>query len=206
MRVLSVVWLLPWIGFAQSPQPAALVRGVLLERDTGMASGQFSIRNSDNQVFRFQFDRRTYVEREKLLIDVARLTPGDKVEVVSDVVGGSPLRYARTIHVLGEPAPVRPQSANRARGYRPAEEPVLTGNLTFSGVVYRAGPDRLVLHTRGGDQTLQLRKDTRYLQDGEIVESATLKPNMRVFIRAGRDLYGQVEAYQIIWGSILAPK
>ena len=35
---------------------------------------------------------------------------------------------------------------------------------------------------------------------------ASLKPNMRVFVRAGKDLYDQVEAYQVIWGKILDPK
>ena len=209
MRALGVLLLASQVApliTAQSSLSAGLVRGVLLERDAGVSSGQISVRNSDNQVLRYQFDRKTYVEREKQLIDVARLSPGDKVEVVSDVVSGSPIRYARTIHVLEAPAPVRPPSANRARTYRPGEDHVLTGSLTFSGVVFRANADRVVLHTRGGDQTLLLRIDTRYLQDGEIVESASLKPNMRVFIRAGRDLYGQVEAYQVIWGKILEPR
>jgi hypothetical protein len=64
-----------------------------------------------------------------------------------------------------------------------------------------------VLHTRGGgDQTILLRQDTRYLQDGEMVGSSELKPNMRVFIRAGKTLYNEVEAYQVIWGEILEPR
>ena len=29
---------------------------------------------------------------------------------------------------------------------------------------------------------------------------------MRVFVRAGKDLYNEVEAYQVIWGSILTPR
>ena len=206
MRVFGALLLLPLLAAAQLLQPAALVRGVLLERDTGSGPGQFSIRNPDNQVFRFQFDRRTYVERDKSLIDVARLVPGDKVEVVSDVVPGAPLRYARTIHVLEVSDTPRPSSANRMRPRRLTEEAVRTGNLTFAGVVTRANAERVVLHTRSGEQTLLLRKDTRYLQDGEIVESALLRPNTRVFIRAGRDLYGQVEAYQVIWGKILDPR
>ena len=37
------------------------------------------------------------------------------------------------------------------------------------------------------------------------VEAAQLQPNMRVFVRAGRNLYEQVEAYQVIWGGILVP-
>jgi hypothetical protein len=62
----------------------------------------------------------------------------------------------------------------------------------------------LVLHLRGGDvQTILLRKDTRFLKDGEAMEYADLRSNMRVFVRAGKDIYQQVEAYQVVWGNIL---
>jgi hypothetical protein len=29
---------------------------------------------------------------------------------------------------------------------------------------------------------------------------------MRVFVRAGKNLYDEVEAYQVIWGAILNPR
>jgi len=29
---------------------------------------------------------------------------------------------------------------------------------------------------------------------------------MRVFVRAGRTLYNEIEAYQVIWGRILQPR
>jgi hypothetical protein len=78
--------------------------------------------------------------------------------------------------------------------------------VTFAGVVTSLGQDWLILHTRqAGNQTILLRRDTRYLGDGEAVEHADLHPNMRVFIRAGRNLFNEVEAYQIIWGQILEP-
>jgi hypothetical protein len=194
---------------AQSPVPQspALVRGVLLERDQ-TPGGEFSVRLADNRVFRYRFDRRTYVEREKQLVDVPRLQPGEKVEVVSDVVPGSVLRYARTVHVMEDAPPVRPNSSMaRPRAIRGSSDRLPSGNLTFSGVVFRLNPERLVLHIRNGDdQAVLLRKDTRYLENGEIVEAADLKPNMRVFVRAGKDLYGQVEAYQVVWGKILDAK
>jgi hypothetical protein len=123
---------------AQIAGTPPLLRGVLLERDLEAAMGQFSVRTADSQVYRFQFDRKTYVERDERLIDVPRLMPGEKVEVVSDSVPGSALRYARTVHVLLDAAPPRPQSALRSRIYRPSIERNLpTGNLTYSGVVYR---------------------------------------------------------------------
>jgi hypothetical protein len=212
MRLAVVCGLVAGLAAAQTPAPtspsAALIRGVLLERDAQAAGGQFSVRTADNQVFRYQFDRKTYVERERDLIDVPRLKPGEKVEVVSDSVPGSALRYARTIHVLDDPPPPRPLTMGRYRAYRSSDDRnIPTGNLTYSGVVFRITADRLVLHTRaGGEQAIQLRKDTRYLQNGDIVDADKLALNTRVFIRAGKDLYDQVEAYQVIWGTILDPK
>ena len=211
MRRIWLLLLVSSIGMSQTAAPPspALVRGVLLERDTPNRSGEFSVRVADNQVFRYQFDAKTYVEREKQMIDVARLQPGEKVEVLSDTVPGSVLRYARTIHVFeGCAAPASPLRQGGLCAYRPSTDRSLpAGNLTYSGVVFRVTGDRLVLHTReSGDQSILLRKDTRFLENGETVEAASLKPNMRVFVRAGKDLYDQVEAYQVIWGSILDPK
>jgi hypothetical protein len=192
---------------AETPQSAALIRGILLERDTQPTSGELSVRLADNQVFRYQFDRKTYVERDEQLLDVPRLRPGEKVEVVSDAVPGSVLRYARTVHVIYDPLPQRPPSLGRLRSAnRLAEDRTLLGTLTYSGVVFRVNGDRLVLHTRQGrEQALLLRKDTRYLRNGEIVDPATLEINTRVFVRAGKDLWDQLEAYQVIWGKILEP-
>jgi hypothetical protein len=192
---------------AETPPTAALVRGVLLERDSQLASGQFSVRLADNQVFRYEFDRKTYVEREQQLVDIARLKPGEKVEVVSDALPGSVLRYARTVHVIYDQPPPRPPSLGRLRSSsRLAEERIPLGTVTYSGVVFRLSDQRLVLHTRDGrEQALLLRKDTRYLRNGEIVDPAALQMNTRVFVRAGKDLWDQLEAYQVIWGKILEP-
>ncbi len=206
MRLFAVLLLGAWILSAET-QPAALVRGVLLERDAQPASGEFSVRLPDNRVYRFQFDGKTYVEREEQLIDVPRLKPGEKVEVLSDALPDSVLRYARTIHVIYDPPPPRPPTLGRLRpASRLADDRVPAGTLTYAGVVARLSGERLVLHTRdGGEQALLLRKDTRYLLNGEIVDPATLQPNMRVFVRAGKDLWDQIEAYQVIWGKILEP-
>lgn len=121
---------------------------------------------------------------------------------------GTGIRYARTVHVVEPPRPARPTlSASRARSYRsPLEQMIPTGNLTFSGVLHRVSAERVVLRTRdGADRTILLRQDTRFLDGGEIADVRNLEPNMRVFIRAGRDLYGEVEAFQIVRGAILQP-
>src|ERR1041384_6379107 len=103
MRSVGLLLLAAGVVLAQpqdASKPAALVRGVLLERDSQASGGQFSIRAAENLVLRYLFDRKTYVEREHQLIDMLRLNPGEKLEVVSDVVPGQALRYARIVHVL----------------------------------------------------------------------------------------------------------
>jgi hypothetical protein len=208
MRGVGTVLVFAALAAGQSRNASPLIRGVLIDRDGHAAAGQFSVRAADDRVFHYRFDAKTYVERENRLIEVAQLAPGDKVEVLSDEGPASALRYARTVHVIQPPPPGRPLSQGRLRGYRGAAdhyEPLAT--LSFSGVVSRLQADRLVLHTKeAGDQTIMLRQDTRFLENGEIVERTTLAPNMRVFVRGGRSLYGEVEAYQVIWGQILAPR
>ena len=207
MRVIGVLLLLSVPGLAQTSSQGALVRGTLVECDA-RPSGELSIRAADNEVLRYRFDSKTYVERDDKLIEAARLAPGEKVEVLSERQPATPLRYAMTIHVI-QPAPaVRPLTMGRYRAYNPAVEPVIpAGNITYSGVVSRLNAQRVLIHTReAGDLSILLRKDTRFLEDGQVVDPDRLKPTMRVFVRAGRDIYQQVEAYQVIWGSILTPK
>jgi hypothetical protein len=214
MRAAGILALLPLLGAAQTPPSAALVEGVLLERDTPAVSGEFSIRAAGNQVFRYRFDNNTYVERENRLTTVPGLNPGEKVEVLSDSVADSVLRYARTVHVISPAPPPMPPAANRlpAGERAPLDSadrysfPLPVGNLTFAGVVYRVTGERVVLHTRDGDQPILLRRDTHYVQDGASVDSASLKPNMHVFVRGGKDIWDQVEAYQVFWGEILQPR
>jgi hypothetical protein len=213
MRTHGLLMLLSMAAAAQTAPPPALVRGVILECDSQAQAGELAVRDASDQVFRYQFDAKTYAERDGQLIQASRLKPGEKVEVVSDRSSVSPLRYVRTVHVIQPLPPPRPLTMGRYRAANPASsrgsgiDTLPTGTLTFSGVVGRLNGERVVLHTRvTGEQSILLRADTRYLHDGEIVEAKDLKPNMRVYIRAGKNLYDQVEAYQIIWGSIRTPQ
>jgi hypothetical protein len=191
---------------SQSRNVSPLIHGVLVDREK-LPFGEFTVRTADNQLFHYRFDPKTYVEREDRLIDVARLDPGDQVEVLSDEGPASAVRYARTIHVTLRDPPRRPRSQDPFTAHRAAADPYPPlSTMTMAGVVTSLGQDWLVLHTRQtGNQTILLRRDTRYLGDGELVEHSDLHPNMRVFIRAGRNLFNEVEAYQIIWGQILEP-
>src|ERR1700750_2650266 len=79
MRSIGILLALASIGVAQVPpsqQNAPILRGVVLECDQRPA-GELSIRASDNQVLRYQFDRRTYAERDDHMIEPSRLQPGE---------------------------------------------------------------------------------------------------------------------------------
>ncbi len=205
VRFFWVVLLFP---LAAAPQTGALVGGVLLDRDAPAASGEFSVRAADNQVFRFRFDPQTHVERDGAALDVARLEPGEKVEVLADRMPHADLRYALAIRATSSAPPLRALPAARDRGEaRAPDRPIPAGSLFFSGVISQLSIARVVLRMRdGADQTILLLKDTRYLDGGEVVDAAALKPNTRVFVQAGKTFYDQVEAYQVVWGEILGPK
>ena len=204
MRYFWVVLLFPLVA---APQTGALVGGVLLERDAPAASGEFAVRAADNQVFRYRFDPQTQVDRDGAAIDVARLEPGEKVEVVSDRMPHADLCYALAIHVTPSPPPVAPSAVRMRADARLGDRQAPVGTLFFSGVVSRLAGARVVLHMRdGANQTILLLKDTRYVDGGEVVDAAALKPNMRVFVQAGKSLYDEVEAYQVVWGRILQPQ
>jgi hypothetical protein len=195
---------------AVPPPPASIARGMILERDTQNAGGEFSIRLATYEVLRYRYDARTQALRDGFPVPVPALRPGDEVEVHSEAAEGSLLRYAAAVRVTAD----LPEQAHRTRRNPadPAEifglsDPLfMRGDLALSGVVARVQPGRLVLHTREGERTILLREDTRYLENGELAGLAALRPNLRVFVRAGRNLYDEVEGYQVVWGSILEPK
>ena len=88
MRTLGLLMLLPLAAHAQgqdqSVAPPALIRGIILECDSQAPAGELAVRDAGNEVFRYQFDAKTYAERDGQLIQAWRLKPGEKVEVVSD--------------------------------------------------------------------------------------------------------------------------
>lgn len=205
--VITLLLLLSSALAAEELAPVGLVRGTLLECDGGGATGQFSIRTEGNRVFRFHFDSRTYFEREKQRVTPGKLQNGELLEIVSDRAARPAVRYARIVHVLQATPDVRPSARlERLRAYRNATEHIVPrGNLTYSGTVSRLDDGSMVLRTRlDGVKVILLRADTRYLHRGSVVDLPTLIPATRVFVRAGKNLDDELEAYQVIWGEILA--
>lgn len=189
------------------PAQAARLRGAFLEADARVESGEFCVRAAENEVVRYRFDAKTHVGRGGLATTLSLLRPGEQVEVASSPIPDSPLRYASSVLAI-EPLPVSriaPRPRTRALG-SPIDPLFQRGELTFSGVVSYLADGRLILHTRNaGEETILLRQDTRFLAGGNIVRSSDLKANMRVFVRAGKDLFGHTEAYQVMWGGFLQP-
>lgn len=186
---------------AQSPMPAGVVRGNL----AAVAPGELIIRSA-GALRSCRFDERTYFERGYHRIDARGLAAGDPIEVVADRSPGAPDCYARTVQVvMAHPLLSTPGVRPPLRiGPSPTEAFAPRGDFTFGGLVASRAAGRLTVKTRAGEIHVRLRPDTRYLGNGLSVDSVDLRVNTHVFVRAGRDLDGFLEAYQVIWGRMTA--
>ena len=81
------------------------------------------------------------------------------------------------------------------------------GDLHYSGTVLSVQGNRMTVMTRSeGRQIFVLRPDTHVLQQGVRINAAGIPLNHKVYVRAGRSLDGDLEAFRIAWGSILIPE
>ena len=166
--------------------------------------GFVDVRPVNGEVVRCGFDSHTWIERDRKKLSMEALKPGVLVEVLTDV--RAKRCYTRTIRLVDSLTP--PVAKHRM----PARSPLLEklfprGNLTFGGVVLRTSPTMLVLRTRKEpEQRVMLRDDTRFLDSGFAASAADVAVNTRVFVRAGKSLDNDIEAYQVIWGEIPGPQ
>jgi hypothetical protein len=188
--------------------PIGIARGDLVSWQATSGSGEMSFKTLEGRLYQCSFDAKTYFERDNQRVTAGAMAAGDRVEVVSDRRSGSDVCYARTVHVL-DAAPVTLGPGGRPRFRKeqsPTEAFAPRGDMTFAGMVMRVDHDVLTLRTRAdGEKLILLRQDTRYIGDGQRVEAAGLKRNTRVFIRAGRNLENDIEAYSVVWGGIVQP-
>lgn len=193
---------------AQENAPIGIFRGDLVSWTGTQRTGELTFRNTENLLYRCSYDDKTYFERENQRISVAATQKGDRVEILSDRKLGSEVCYARTVEIVDiRLMHVVPGVRPRVRNAVSATELFMPrGDMTVAGVVLRLDPDRVILRTRSGEhKAILLRSDTRYLTAGQMADRAALAVNTRVFIRAGKNLDNEVEAYQIVWGEILQP-
>lgn len=193
-----------WLA-AQEQAPAGIVRGKLESLAGTLAGGELRIQPAKGPLLLCAYNDKTYIERERLRIAVSSLRPGSSLEMVTDRHAGR--CYARTVHVVaGEPfLDSHPAYRPRIRPPRPSWQSIVPrGNLTYSGIVLRLNGDLLLLRTRSeGRKTFLIRHDTGFVERGRLVEAADLAVNTQVFVRAGRNFEGDLEAYLVAWGEIV---
>jgi hypothetical protein len=207
-KILASTLIPACLGFAQESAPIGIVRGDLLAWSGTVARGELVFRNADARVFQCSFDERSYFERSNQRISVATLNRGDRVEVLADHKIGSGICYARIVQMVdAEPFKTAARPRARPATYRSASDLFAPrGDMTFAGIILKVSPEELLLRTRAnGRRIILLRPDTRFLGEGQSLEFGSLLVNTRVFIRAGKNLDDQIEAYQVIWGDILEP-
>lgn len=207
MRLLCFAVLVSAVHAQQAP--IGIVRGELVTWRTAAGTGQIDMKTAEGRAYQCSFDKKTYFERDNQPVTSGAMAAGDRLEIVSDRKFGSQLCYARTVHLSDAGTPPRLGPGGRPRFRReqsPTESFAPRGDITLAGVVVSVERDLLTLRTRvDGDKLILLRQDTRYIGDGQRVDAAGLKRNTRVFIRAGRNLDDDVEAYQVVWGEIVQP-
>ena len=192
---------------AQELAPIGIVRGALIECD----ATHLTLGVEESRVFRFLTDGRTFIERDHMRIFCPSLRKGERIELVSDRSPEAGARYARLISVVNRDVrPRRQQALMALRAPLLHDDPTISiaprGSLTFTGVVLRLDADGLILRTRvNGEKWILVRRDTRYREDGLQVDSSYLRSSTRVFVRGGTNLDGELEAYEVVWGEILAP-
>ena len=197
------------MGWTQENAPAGLLKGAFLSFTGTPRGGQFIFQSSGDQLYSCTYDDKTYIERESRLITIAGAKTGDRLRVVSDYKDDSMVCYARLVHILEmEHVYVVPGVRPRSKASnRPVEPFGPRGNMTLSGLIVGVKSNILTLKSRAGEyQSIQLRPDTRYSTAGQAADPGSLRVNTLIFVRCGRNLENQVEAYQVVWGEILKPE
>ena len=187
-------------ALAQENAPQGFLRGDLIRWQGAPDQGEFTFLVWPDHVYTCSYDDRTYVERDKQRVTMDRLVKGDHLEVVAD-------RQADSLHCYARAIQIQPQFLPGAN--LRMLEPLAAESLPFtlSGAVSSITPELLILRLRSGaHKVIRLRPETRYLQDGQATDRSALAANRVVFIRATKDLHGETEASQVIWGKILQPQ
>lgn len=193
-------------ALAQENAPIGILRGDLVAWSGSSRTGSIVFRNAEKRLFECTFDDKTWFERENEHIAISAMRPGDHLELVADRKTPSAPCYARTVQVLDITTTRRTASGKPVFRYHNSATELFAprGELTFAGIVTGIDGNELTIRTRDKvKHVLLLRTDTRYLGDGLPRERSSLEPQTLIFVRAGRNLDGDIEAYTIIWGDIL---
>jgi hypothetical protein len=206
--VLFLVLLLPLWGAEDEDLPLGIVRGKLSEPKAEGLRGSFLFTAESGRQTRCAYDERTWFESQRVRVSAEAFSPTDPVEVLVDQrlrSDGTRRCYARTVRLV---EPNAPPPNPRRPVYRSVTEHIMPrGDLAFSGVVTGFTEDSLLVKTRNTPaRPFLMRPDTRFLERGVVSDRANLPVNQVVFIRAGKNIEGRLEVYQVIWGEIVTGK
>jgi len=200
--VLAAASAIAGSAVAQENAPPGLLRGDLISWQGVPAQGQFKFLVWPDHVYSCSYDERTNIELDKQRTTMDRTSKGDHLEVVADRQPGSSQCYARAVQI-------KPQFSPGANLRLTDPLAIESWSLPFSlsGAVSSITPEILILRLRSGaHKIIRLSPGTRYLHDGQATDRSALETNRVVFIRARKDLHGETEASQVIWGDILQPQ
>ena len=202
LTVLAVVCAAHALAQTSSTEmPVGIFRGTLLLWTGTAAAGELTVRRADSAVFSCHYDSHSLVEANNRPVGIAGLTTGDPLKILTDHQPGSPVCYARAVEVVNPE--IKPLRAKAVPVAKSTSDFLPRGDRTLAGVILRHDSGLLRIRTRGGDLILALRPNTRFLADGVTTNAEALTVNTHVSVRAGKDLYGNMEAYQVMWGEIL---
>jgi hypothetical protein len=196
------------LAAAENDRPTHLgfVHGTLIEG----SARRISVRCDGNTVFHFSVDERTWIERDNERIAATHLSAGDKLEIVSDRPRPEETApYARLVRVIPPAHPRRYLVSEGNYTFRHDDPHLVTAEskLIFSGLVISIDGAKTTIQTRmDGLKMIYLRADTVFVYKGTPASRSALSTNSRVFIRAGRNLDNELEAYEIVWGGIFDPE
>src|ERR1700722_14042445 len=193
---MIVIAVLAAASCTPADMPKGLFHGRMVSWEGSLTKGVLLASNNAGAVEACGYDSLSYLELSRQRITVAKLEPGDPIEIITDHKPGSRDCYIRMLQVI-PPAPP-PSRAKPVAAVRPTFD-LPHGDRTISGVIVRIDARSITVRTRDGEQTLLLRRDTRYLGDGAQQDAAAVLVNTRVFVRAGPNLDGGIEAYQVMW-------
>jgi hypothetical protein len=196
LLLLLTLWL-PLPGAAQMPL------GIIEGRLVAFENSILQVNLASGKQIQCAVDSRTFVDRQRRRLTLNDLKIGDFLELVTE--RHSPTRpcFARMIHLAEDG--LRFAGRDRVGQVTRATETISPrGNVHLAGVVRDVQPHSLELRTKqDGTLRLRLRPDTQFVQDGLPVKREDLPPWLRVSVRCGYALDGELEVYQVVWGGIL---
>jgi hypothetical protein len=182
-------------------QPMGIIEGHL----EGIESSILRLRLTGGKTVECRIDGRTYIDRERRRLTVNELKIEDFLELVTERAGTAPACFARMIHVanLGRRFPGRDKVGSVRRA---TEDFFPRGEVQLHGVARDVQLGWLEIKPKQEDSLrFKIRPDTVFLRDGQEVVLGQLPRNQPVSIRGGYTLGGDLEVYQVTWGTILQP-